>query len=111
MNLDEIKNKLIKEKEELELLLENQEKEAREILTEPESATDIIADVYEYKQEAHLTKEALEERINEINKALDKINKGTYGICENCQKNIEETRLKIDPAAYLCRDCSLKKNI
>lgn len=111
MNLEEVKNKLIKERKEIELLLEDQKREEREILTESESATDIIADIYEFKQEAHLTKEALEERIKEINKALDKIDKGTYGICENCQKNIEETRLKINPAAYLCRECSLKKNI
>lgn len=110
MNIEEIKNQLLKEKEELELLLENQERETKEILSEQETATDILADIYEYKQEAHLTKEALEERIRAINKALDKINNGTYGICENCGKLIEEPRLKIDPTIYLCRECSIKKN-
>jgi DnaK suppressor protein len=110
MNLDEIKNKLLKEKEELKILLESQKEEFSEIAVETESAADIIADVYEYKQETHLTKEALELRIKEIDKALDKIEKGTYGICEECGGIIEEVRLKIDPATYLCRQCALKQN-
>jgi DnaK suppressor protein len=109
MNLEEIKNKLIKEREELRLLLENQTKEIAQILDETESAADLLADIYEYKQESHLNTEALEARLKEVEKALEKIEKGTYGICENCGKVIEEMRLKIDPSAYLCRQCSLKK--
>lgn len=110
MNIEEIKNKLIKELNDLKILLEHQKKETKEILTEPESASDIIADIYEFKQESNLTIESLEARIKEIEKALEKIEKGTYGICEKCHQPIEEERLKIDLAAYLCRKCYNKKN-
>lgn len=109
MNLEEIKNKLLKEKEELKILLENQKEEFEEITTETESAADIIADVYEYKQETHLTEEALEARIKEIDKALTKIANGTYGFCDVCANKIEEVRLKIDPAVSVCRKCSIEK--
>jgi len=107
MNLEEIKNKLEKEREELLLILRIYEKEAQEILKEPVSAEDEMADRYEFKEETHLRKEILESRLKAIEKALEKIAKGSYGFCENCGQQIEETRLKIDPAVLLCRKCSI----
>lgn len=47
--------------------------------------------------------------LKDINKALIKINKKSYGICENCKGNIEQGRLKIYPAASLCSDCASKR--
>jgi DnaK suppressor protein len=107
MNLEEIKNKLEKEREELLLILRSYEKEAEEILKEPVSATDEMADRYEFKEEIHLRKEILESRLSTIEKALRKIDEGKYGFCEECGGKIEETRLKVDPAAVLCRECSI----
>jgi len=107
MNLEEIKNKLEKEREELLLILRSYEKEAQEILKEPVSATDEMADRYEFKEEIHLRKEILESRLKIIEKALEKIQEGNYGLCEKCGQQIEETRLKIDPAVLLCRKCSI----
>lgn len=43
-----------------------------------------------------------------IKNALMKINKGTYGRCEQCGKHIEEDRLKAIPTAILCMSCSKK---
>jgi DnaK suppressor protein len=108
MNLEEIKIKLEKEKEELKLMLESYEEEAKEFLKEAVSASYEIADRYEYKEEIHLKKEVLEERLKKVEKALKKIEEGNYGFCEKCSQKIEETRLKIDPAAPLCRSCALK---
>jgi DnaK suppressor protein len=111
MNLEEIKNKLEKEREELKLMLKSYEKESEEFLKEPVFSSDEIADRYEYMQEAHLRKEILEERLKKIEKALKKITEGNYGFCEKCGKEIEETRLKIDPAAEFCRSCALTPRI
>jgi len=108
MNLEEIKNKLEKEVEELKLMLKSYEEEVKEVLKEPVSASDEIADRYEYKEEAHLRKEILEERIEKIEKALKKIAERNYGFCEKCGQKIEEMRLKIDPAVELCRKCAVK---
>lgn len=42
-------------------------------------------------------------------KALKKIEDGTYGVCENCQQQIPLDRLKIFPQADLCLSCRQKK--
>jgi RNA polymerase-binding transcription factor DksA len=44
----------------------------------------------------------LENRYNNIVKALNKIEAGTYGMCEVCQQPIEEARLNANPAARTC---------
>jgi DnaK suppressor protein len=41
----------------------------------------------------------------EIEYALDKIEKGTYGICEMCEEIISIQRLKIKPHAKYCIIC------
>lgn len=45
---------------------------------------------------------SLELRLRDINSALEKIGKGTYGACEKCGKEIELERLKADPEAKTC---------
>jgi DnaK suppressor protein len=42
----------------------------------------------------------------EIDLALGKISKGTYGLCERCGKPIAKRRLKFLPQARLCMKCS-----
>jgi len=51
---------------------------------------------------------ALELRLVEINKALEKIAGGTYGVCENCQEPIDPKRLDIMPEAKACLKCHKK---
>lgn len=46
-----------------------------------------------------------------IDVAIQKINDGTYGICEECGDEVSEERLKIMPFAIYCRDCQEKKEI
>jgi len=41
----------------------------------------------------------LELRLKEVNNALARIEDGTYGICEECKKEIPIERLKANPAA------------
>ena len=43
-----------------------------------------------------------------IEKALRKIEGGTYGICERCGNPISEERLEALPYAELCIDCKRK---
>jgi DnaK suppressor protein len=44
----------------------------------------------------------LELRLVDMNSALEKISKGSYGICEKCGEPIDEERLKANPAARNC---------
>lgn len=47
----------------------------------------------------------LETKLKDINLALEKIEKGKYGKCDKCGKEIEEERLKISPEAKFCSKC------
>ena len=60
--------------------------------------------VEEYITELSVEKE-LEERLANINDALSKIEKGEYGVCENCKKEIDIERLKANPEARTCVKC------
>jgi len=43
--------------------------------------------------------------LEEINEALKRIEKGTYGICEMCDEPIQKARLEIKPYAKYCIIC------
>jgi len=43
--------------------------------------------------------------VTEIDVALDKIDAGTYGVCERCGKPIPKARLEVIPWAALCVTC------
>ena len=47
----------------------------------------------------------LKRDLKEIEKALEKIKKGTYGICENCKEQIDPARLEAKPSAIYCLKC------
>ncbi|MCE9594450.1 MAG: TraR/DksA family transcriptional regulator [Planctomycetes bacterium] len=49
-----------------------------------------------------------EHTLGEIIEALDRIDNGTFGNCENCQKPILKERLKAVPHARYCIDCQRK---
>ncbi len=52
----------------------------------------------------------LKETLGEIDGALDRIARGTYGFCTNCAQMIDTDRLAIIPTATLCLACeALKK--
>lgn len=53
---------------------------------------------------------ALELRLREINRAMDRIKKGTYGKCANCDSNISQKRLSVLPETKVCLKCKDKKN-
>ena len=46
--------------------------------------------------------DTLEQSLEMINRALQKIENGTYGLCEKCGEIINEERLKIMPTATKC---------
>lgn len=47
----------------------------------------------------------LKRDLKEIERALVKIKKGTYGICENCGDKIDMARLEAKPSAIYCLKC------
>jgi DnaK suppressor protein len=47
--------------------------------------------------------------IKKIKKALDRIENGTFGICESCGEDISIERLKARPVTTQCIDCKTKE--
>jgi len=54
------------------------------------------------------TGRVLEDTLRDINNALDRIAKGSYGICKYCKKEIGEKRLLARPVANTCITCKTK---
>ena len=66
----------------------------------------ILADRFEAKTTNESIVNELEERYKHIQEALDRIKKGTYGVCEKCDTKIPTPRLEANPAATTCIDCA-----
>jgi DnaK suppressor protein len=47
--------------------------------------------------------------IVKIKEAIERIDSGTYGICEMCGEEISEARLKARPVTTLCIECKRKQ--
>ena len=113
MDLNEYTSKLNDEKK---LLEEELSKIARrdpdnpgnwELVVEPADETSMAdkneaADRFEDFSQTRSTEISLVERLKNVEKALEKIASGTYGICEVGGELIEEARLKANPAAITC---------
>lgn len=110
MNVAHFKEKLEKEKENLEKEIKYYRKEdpysdktrSRGILD------DDITEIEEHDR-LNATKVELEKLLTEVEGALERITKGTYGKCANCGNTISEERLEVMPTAKLCLTCQQAK--
>lgn len=62
------------------------------------------AEVAEYGANLSL-EQTLEKTLRDVNTALVRLQKGTYGICKYCQKPINEKRLLARPTSSSCVEC------
>lgn len=62
------------------------------------------AEVAEYSKDLTLER-TLEASLKDVNKALDRMKDGTYGVCKYCSKPIDEKRLLARPTSTSCIDC------
>jgi DnaK suppressor protein len=67
---------------------------------DPEGAT--IA--FERSQLGALVDQA-QERVTEIDAAIQRLDAGTYGVCEKCGQQIAADRLEARPLARTCMEC------
>lgn len=114
--IEEFKKKLLAEKKQLEEQLERVGTKSTPNTTGWEATSENIevdtADVNELADKLEeyegntgiLT--SLETQLNEVAEALDRIDKGTFGLCEKCGKPIEIDRLEANPSSKI----SLKHN-
>jgi DnaK suppressor protein len=107
INLKDLKNRVAKQRNTVLLALRRLKRddpfatEDRSIIVEP--GTD-AAQLFGHEQTAVL-EDKLRKDLKEIETALSKIKKGTYGVCERCKKPIEGARLEVKPQAIYCLKC------
>lgn len=70
---------------------------------------DDATDVMEQEKDLAL-RQNLEDRLRDIEQALDRMERGTYGICENCGRPIAPERLEVLPSARLCIECRARED-
>ena len=85
--------------------LDHQETLAQERPTTGNHMADDATEVEEQAKSLALRRH-LEGMLKEIDRAITRAEKGTYGICERCKQPISEERLKVMPAATLCIECA-----
>ena len=80
-------------------------------LTQEKEKSVVVGDVADLAQEStenelsfHLA-EVESRELGQIDKAIEKIGEGTYGVCEKCGENISPARLKALPFANKCIRC------
>jgi len=64
----------------------------------------VVADKIEDYEDNAAIINTLENRYNDIKTALKKIEDKTYGLCQVCEKEIDEERLTANPSAMTCRE-------
>lgn len=111
------KNRLIEEKnkvlETIDSILkngmaENQREEVEELSLIDNHPADFGSEMFE-KERRYALLDNEKDIIERIDNAIDRIEKGTYGLCEVCGKDIPKERLDFMPYATTCVECENKK--
>ncbi len=116
-----MQNKIIEElRSKLEAQKETLKKELKSFATEDKNLKHNWDAKYPNRENGNMEEEAdevqeydnlvslehnLELKLKDVSLALEKIERGNYGACEKCGKNIEEDRLEAVPEAKFCMKC------
>ena len=73
-------------------------------LSEPADELDVARSLAEVETHASLI-DQVEGRLTQIDYALNRLEQGLYGLCEECGIDIPAVRLKVLPFATRCVDC------
>jgi|SRR3989344_6240164 len=109
MNPEHFKIRLQEQKEKLEKEIDHYRKEDpyQKQLRSTEVLDDSITEIEEHDR-LLATSEELKKDLQEVQKALGRIDAQKYGICVSCGNKIEEERLKVVPTAIMCLSCQRK---
>ena len=111
MDADRARDLITKERARIEALV--REREAEGISAEPEGEqlselaaydqhqADLGTETFEREKDFSLL-EQLEAELDELDRALRKVDEGTYGRCEACGKEIPAERLEAMPGTRFC---------
>ena len=103
--LESERKRLLEELEQLEASLRSTEerREGSPFGKREEGATES----FEFEKQLALEKQ-IRDHLADVEHALSKFEKGTYGLCDVCGQPIAPARLEALPQANLCVDCKAK---
>jgi DnaK suppressor protein len=64
-----------------------------------------LAQALSDRETTGLVVDLLDQNREQVERALQRIRDGAYGVCEGCGRRIPEARLKFQPAATRCVEC------
>ncbi|HET7483050.1 MAG TPA: TraR/DksA C4-type zinc finger protein [Actinomycetota bacterium] len=111
--MDALKQRLIDEKGRLQTatqtrvedlnLDQNEQASVDELSSIDQHQADLATDTFEREKEMAILR-TMQDQMSEIEAALDRIDAGTYGKCEECGSDIGDERLDAIPTARFCID-------
>lgn len=108
-----IRKRLIAEQERLEIELHElmertshgaEFERATEISSYDDHPADLASETFEREKDLALESN-ITDLLSKVYTALEKLDEGTYGLCDSCGVEINTSRLEALPWASLCRDC------
>jgi RNA polymerase-binding protein DksA len=111
--LEKFRVRLLEERERLEAELQEIENRtariseadrASELSAYEDHPADLASETFEREKDLAIG-ESVQGLLNQVLIALEKVDRGTYGICDACSKPIKKARLNALPFATLCVEC------
>jgi RNA polymerase-binding transcription factor DksA len=100
--LDEERRRLEEVRESLDNVSEESERESlSELSSSDQHPGDIGSETFEREKDLSIL-EQVEAELADVAHALERLDQGTYGICEACGQPIGDERLEALPAARFC---------
>jgi len=114
VNVDRARERLLAERERLQRIADGLSAESgeaggseRDALSELSLAdqhpADLGTEMFEREKDLSIL-ERIEAERADVDRALKRVDDGTYGLCEACGREIAKARLEIRPAARFCVD-------
>lgn len=99
--LSDERERLTQVKTEMASASENERESTSELSGMDQHQADVGTELFDRERDLGIL-EAVEGELAEVERALTRIDEGTYGICEACGKEIGDDRLEAQPYARLC---------
>ena len=77
---------------------------ATELSSYEDHPADLASETFEREKDLAIA-ESVASLLNQVNTALEKVDRATYGICDACGRPIKKARLQALPFATLCLEC------
>ena len=106
---DDIRDRLLKLREELEAVAETGE-QSSEVVELDQSRVGRLSrmDAMQAQAMSQASGRRREETLRRITVSLARLERGDYGICQSCEEPVDDKRLQFDPTALLCIGCATR---